>query len=478
MADWKATKGAGPWPFEKQGEKCGYVNNPRWTGSPVPPSRTMAQAPDGDHEPCGYWPKSESVPSAPANLYGLTTTGTEIWATYYDGQALHWVGSYDSPIDANGLALYNGNLITVAGVGATAVIREVSTAPPLSLVADHTVLLTDDLPSMTQHTTILYVAESRKYFIVGASTHGRIIRLSQTLTREARGVYGTVITGTDGHLYLLHGTNFSWNNAYKPVTGASWSIFWTRINDDVCDSPITAWGVDPRNPTYSGNVSAIYHNGYLYLSIGQSVNLQALRKIDPSTLAIVASTNLLFAGKIIGYGDRIYVLVGITNARVLAFRASDLVQVADSGILSYGKVDSGVGNGDLVVIDGRLIVTSIPYISNSALYALDLATLAVLDAVTYSPGSGGPIYPCLARIDDTTAVIAENNGVGIARLNGLRVPTGKTELLEQVDPAYLSFGKYDYTGNGQQWVLVQPTGGTSHSQSTRCGTSPVWPMPV
>ena len=461
-------KGAGPWDFVPQLEKCGYVNNPRWAAN---------RASDIDHEPCGYWPKGGAAPPTPANLYGLTTTGGEIWAVYYDGDSLSWVGSYDSPIDANGLALYNGNLITVAGTGATAVIREVSTAPPLSVVADYSVLLANDLPSINQYTTILHAADIDKFFIVGGGVNGRIVRCSKTLAREARGVYGTVITGTDGHLYVLTSSGFTWNNNYKPVTGANWNVFWDPIDDDVCDSPITAWGGNAY-PTYTGTATVSYANGYLYVSINQSLNLQAISKIHATTLAIDASVNLTFAGKPLVYGGVVYVLDGLTTGRVYALSASDLSQIAVSPILSYGRLLGGVGNGDLAVIDGRLIVTTIPYISNSGLFALDLNTLEVLDSVPYSAGAGGPIYQCLARIDDTTAVIAENNGVGIAHLDGLRVPGGKSQMLEQSDPPYLSFDKYVYTGFQQQWVLAQPTSGETQAVSARCGTSPVWPMPA
>lgn len=460
-------KGAGPWPFQKQEEKCGYVNNPRWTG--VPASEVI-------HEPCGYWPKGSVGTSA--NLFGLTSNGGEIWAVSYDGNALSWVGSYDSPIDANGLAFYSNNLITIAGTGATAVIREVSTTPPLSNVSDYSVLLANDLPNVDTYTTILRAPNIDKYFVVGGGVNGRIIRLSKDLTREARGVYGTVVEGTDGHLYILTSVNFTWTEANKPVTGANWDVFWDPISDDVCDSPLTTWGVDPKYPTYSGATAVTYHNGYLYFSLSQSVNYHALRKIDPSTLAITASADRTIAGKLVGYGDNIYVLEGVVNARVRAYRASDLVEVADSGILSYGRFVGGIGNGDLAVVNGRLIVTSIPYTGNSALYALDLTTLAVLEVSPYNVGAGGPVYQCLAQIDGDTVVIAENDGVGIAYLNGLKVPTGKTQLLEGGSPPYLSFGKHLYPGISQQWVLVRSaSSGGGTSVSGRCGTSPVWPMP-
>ena len=66
MSDWITdNKGAGPWDFIPQGEKYGYVNNPRWTVNP---------ASEVIHEPCGYWPKPRVGPTV-VNIYGILTNG-------------------------------------------------------------------------------------------------------------------------------------------------------------------------------------------------------------------------------------------------------------------------------------------------------------------------------------------------------------------------------------------------------------------
>lgn len=358
-------------------------------------------------------------------------------------------------------------------------VREISTSPPLSVIKDHVILLTEDLPTMDANTTILYASDIEKYFVIGSGKHGRMIRLSNALAREARGVNGTVVTGTDGHLYLcLNHLMPDWREDAHPITGGFWTIYWERIQDDVCNSPVTAWGTGFSYPTYGSAPCATYHNGYLYVSLNQSISQQALRKIDPMTLERVASANRLGAGKIIGHGSLVYVAVGTVNAQVISYNASDLTSVATSGVLPYGRFVNG-GDGDFSVVDGRLIVTTVTYTGQSALYALDLNTLEILDVVTYSAGAGGPIYQRLARIDDTTVVIAENDGVGIARLNGLRVPSGVGAGLEGADPPYLSFNQHSYEGYSQQWVLAQILSGASNTPaSQRCGTSPVWPMPA
>jgi hypothetical protein len=401
------------------------------------------------------------------------------------------MGKYADGTDMNGLAFYRGSIITVSGVGAGAVIRELSTTAPPTVVQTHSVLLAADLPIMDSSTTILYADDIKKWFIVGGSTAGRIIRLSEALGREARGVNATVVEGTDGHLYSCQQhPSPGWLESNRPISGANWNIFWDLITDDICDSPITIYGdgADPQLPysTYAFSPTVTYNNGYLYIVLNQSVNRMAIRKINATTLGMEAAVDQLAAGKPLFYGNRIYVLVGTTGATVYAFSASDLSQVAISDLLPYGRFVGGVGEGDLAVVNGQLIVTTIPFTSNSALYALNLTTLAIEDVKAYNDGAGGPNYTCLARIDDNTVVLAENAGVGIAYLSPIRVPSGKTQLLEGASPPYLSFGKYLYSGVAQQWVIAKSAssgeslvlGSSTTSSIERCGTSPVWPMPA
>lgn len=455
---------AGPWDFTKQPEKCGYVNNPRWTATP---------ASEVIHEPCGYWPTGHTT--SIANLYGITSSGGEIWAAYYDGTSLNWVSSYDSPDDANGLAFYNGNLLTVAGEGATAVLRELTVTAPLTVVANHTGMLANDLPSQGSTTTIINAASIEKYFVVGSAQGGRVIRFNSSLEREARGIYSTVVQGTDGHLYVLTESGFSWLAANRPVTGGNWNLYWDRIEDDICDSPLTPWGSGAFYPTYSGLTMALFHNGYLYFVLSQSTSQKALRKVDPATFEIVAAVDRTLAGHAVGYGNRIYVTVGSTTARVYAFSADDLTQVAVSDVLPYGRVTVGVGNGSLAVVGGRLVVTTIPFLTDSGLHVLDLDTLALIESIPYASSSS---YGSLVGIDNSTVAIHEDNGVGIARLGGLAVPSGLGSSLEQATPPFLLFSSHGYGGGNDAWILSNTVTESSSSvvPAMPCGTSPVWPM--
>lgn len=59
--DWKANKGLGPWDFTEQGDKFGYLNNPRWTEDPAAvefsEDRGYPINDEDDHKPCGHWHK-------------------------------------------------------------------------------------------------------------------------------------------------------------------------------------------------------------------------------------------------------------------------------------------------------------------------------------------------------------------------------------------------------------------------------------
>jgi alpha-tubulin suppressor-like RCC1 family protein len=68
MSDWvTANKGQGPWAFQEQPQKVGYVNNPRWTGAPASVL---------EHEPCGYWLKGSETSREEYGLLWGTGNGS------------------------------------------------------------------------------------------------------------------------------------------------------------------------------------------------------------------------------------------------------------------------------------------------------------------------------------------------------------------------------------------------------------------
>lgn len=88
MRRFKAVKGAGPWKFSPQGDKYGYINNPRWT-------EVMAH--EDDHEPCGYWPKQPSIPYLVPNMLPIwepNNMNIDIERRkLYTVCSRHWVGT-------------------------------------------------------------------------------------------------------------------------------------------------------------------------------------------------------------------------------------------------------------------------------------------------------------------------------------------------------------------------------------------------
>lgn len=94
MADWKTYKGEGPWEFAKQANKWGYLNNPRWTDTPVAPISYDGRESEEpqvwtdelarrdatgsiEHKPCGHWHRQEVVapPTEPPVEYPLLVNG-------------------------------------------------------------------------------------------------------------------------------------------------------------------------------------------------------------------------------------------------------------------------------------------------------------------------------------------------------------------------------------------------------------------
>lgn len=52
-------KDQGPWEFSEQGDKWGYLNNPRWTSDP---------GHEGKHSPCGHWHKGDYLASTVTSI--------------------------------------------------------------------------------------------------------------------------------------------------------------------------------------------------------------------------------------------------------------------------------------------------------------------------------------------------------------------------------------------------------------------------
>jgi hypothetical protein len=300
MSDWITdNRGEGPWDFEAQKDKLGYVNNPRWVATP---------ASDVEHEPCGYWLKT--LPPAgpiPMNLY-IGSRDAGFWVVYFNGENISYVDKYyrvNSNVwvatrDSNNVLINTGNDPVT-----TLRLETVTLIPPFTVTSTINPFLANDFEdSQVEHRC--NVINGKLYFNT-AHVKGQLVRLNSGYQREARGYFSTVVTGTDGNLYVNTDqfvVHPDWDAAWRPITGAFWNFRWTLLADMVCDSPISTWGIGPIHQGRTG-VQSTNYNGDLYFSYGSPLGL---RRVDPTTLAILGANATADArGTAVGRAGKIYI---------------------------------------------------------------------------------------------------------------------------------------------------------------------------
>ena len=164
---WKDEEGPDGYNFVPIPNKWGYLNNPRWTRSQEPQANhnyddnpeDEPQVWDADshgdkdgadrHHACGHWHKGGggrvTTPYVQANLYGLFIVGGALWGVFFDAyeRSLTYVGKYYAGTTLNGLVLVGNSLYSIAGLDASAELRQVSLQPDgagwLQLEATHDV---------------------------------------------------------------------------------------------------------------------------------------------------------------------------------------------------------------------------------------------------------------------------------------------------------------------------------------------------
>lgn len=137
-------KGAGPWPFEEQANKFGYLNNPRWTDAPGPPVDytgredeepqvwdigdqnnhiVVANEFSKEHKPCGHWHKKPivpvpSVPSVPSvegyiisGAYFYTDFAYDFFVMLVDASEVKWAKRFWLSSDRSG---YGRSIVEVS----------------------------------------------------------------------------------------------------------------------------------------------------------------------------------------------------------------------------------------------------------------------------------------------------------------------------------------------------------------------------
>lgn len=423
-------KGAGPWAFTEQQDVWGYVNNPRWTDTPGPPvsytgresEEPQVWTPSGsgrldfdssDHKPCGHWHKTMPAPpgAAGANIYGLFESTARIWAVYFDGKRLTYKGVYVPPSGRlSGLVLYRDELLTVAGVGASASLRQINTQPVNNILN----LIQETYP-FNQYD---FVTISKNNLSCGAGgifftspNDQRIIRLDDNLIKQARGCPGTVVNGTDGHLYVADGTYASWADPgrRRPIIGEYWPAYWKLIEDDLCDSPVVDWGVGTCYPANATRLNHLYYSGSLYLSYFASPQSR-LRKIDPVSLEIDASVSVSYGYRFIIEGNTVYMQHGLTNCIIKSYSTSEFV-LKNTLVLPEGR------RGDIKYMGGYLIVITSPYAAGGAdIYKINPSDLSIVDSLMLDESF---LYQRLCKIDDQYIVAGRNTGVSVFSIDPL-----------------------------------------------------------
>lgn len=414
-------KGNGPWNFTKQYDKPHYnegnlISN---SGEPIWGDAFFADKIDKtpvtpEHHPwCGYWPRPVGVSkddlAIDADIFILHWSGpATIYGVNFDGVSLSWLGSYQTPgVDTNGLILYEGDLLTIAGAGGVdAELRRISTTAvegSFPLLSAYNPFNSYDVRTVVNGR--LVNGDVGKFYYSDTST---VMVSVHDLVRSKRGFRNTVITGTDSNLYVLYGAVFTWQADWQPITGGHWSSFWNLIEDNICDSTVTSWGGDIKK-CYSVQVDECYHGGYLY-TVDFSSGSSVLTKTDPTTLNQVArNTDIYSLNRITAHDDKIYVLGGPASATAYIFNVSDLSLVCSIELPAGRAVD-----GDLEVVGGYLIASTTSYgTSYGTLYKLSLTDLSILDSILSLSGSDTIGIQRLGKLNDTYVSAAWNYGVSV-----------------------------------------------------------------
>ena len=85
---WKDDKDLGPWEFDEQPTKWGYLNNPRWSNNPKNSADSMSASefcedrsislnPEDTHKPCGHWHKREPAYTISETIIKLLSCGRD-----------------------------------------------------------------------------------------------------------------------------------------------------------------------------------------------------------------------------------------------------------------------------------------------------------------------------------------------------------------------------------------------------------------
>lgn len=441
--DWRDYKGEGVWNFTEQPDKWGYLNNPRWADSP---ERSINYTGNEENEPqiwipykvqninigsshhidCGHWHKKKVISSATihesitCNIYGLTDIGSSIYGVYFDGSKLSSIAYYySSDTDINGLDWYGDHLITINGVDATSGIRLINTTPSegvFSLESSHTPFNSYDVTYSVQGMITTDLNTGKIYYCEGIGTAfdegGRLLKINANLTKDIRGFTGKVFYGTDGNKYIFDYVYASWAAEFKPITGEYYNSFCRLIADNICDVTVYNWGEEELVTCDATNPRLLVYNNYLYIVMNSSPN-GFIRRYSLDTLEIDYATErqIFFPHNLIGYNNYIYVISGTFHTKLFKLNSITLEILIEQ---DFGGPDFGRA-GDIVEMQGYLIVLHEKYITNQTIAKHEANTLNLIEYNTMSTATY--LWQKIAKINDTYLAVGGNNHVGVFNIN-------------------------------------------------------------
>lgn len=374
------------------------------------------------------------------DIFGLAYSGAELYGVRFDGNTLYELGAYDSPDQLSCLVIYNGNLLTVSGSGASASLRQVSSTPSdglLPFISDTDSFNAYDI--VTSDAGRLIKDSAGKLWYTGS---GRLIRLSENLEKEKRYFTGTVTTGTDGELYSHSIWADGWPDSWRPITGVNWSSAWDLVGDHENDGVTTAWGTGVISPNASQNPFITEHEGYIYNCFPHSYG--KIRRYD-SNGVILNDVDSSLSYATVGYKETIMTTVhdyifahsGVFGSSEIKRYNATTLDYIDSVTLTTGRAQE---SNNLLIVGGKLIVLTGIYSSgDQGVYKINPVTMAIED---FANLGSDYIWKTIAYINSTFVAVGGNTDVGVFNL----------ETMEMVDAI-----PFPVTGGGTVYNTTELT---------------------
>lgn len=479
MSDWLTNKGAGPWAFQEQSEKLGYLNNPRWTSTP---------ASEIEHEPCGYWRKSRTARSTKYNIV-VSLYYHGLYAAHYDGNNLSFSGYSGETNGQFGNVIYrpetNTYLHAQHGDPARQILER-SVNAPFTVLNTYTPFLAGDLVGAGEM-ILRYNPDLGKY-ICTSYTAKNAIQLNNALTREAKWYLGTVVTGTDGNLYYGNWSfniDTSWDDLFRPISGGAWASRWSLVPNNIHDGSITPWGTGHYYGAVSsyeiGDVANVpYGDGAYFVTTGAtgtpggSGSLYRFsasdRALDPNSIQHItgfwpeAGTGFGAQGV---HAGKVYLSVisyQPNKLAVMAYSSSTLQLLATSPVDDIGE---WIDNRILAFGAGGLYESHALSLTTWRIRLLDYSSLQEIASATITVPSGGVLRNCIEY--NASRLIIAFNSAGDGYIRVVQFPSGST-----IDE--LKFSDYTTWWGGDTVInaLIVPVQGSGFTPPT--APNPVWPF--